>query len=80
MLGSMQDSHRLPADFKTLEIAVQNAGSALACSFSSSAEFEAAIIAAKRAAGIYGPKRRRRQVLGIIAAGATAMLLISLLF
>ena len=79
----MQDSHRLPADFKTLEMAVQNAGSALACSFSSSAEFEAAIIAAKRAAGIYGPKRRRRQVLNIMGTGAAAALValfISLLF
>jgi hypothetical protein len=79
----MQDSPRLPADFKTLEIAVQNAGSALACSFSSSAEFEAAIIAAKRAAGIYGPKRRRRQVLNVVMTGTAAVLaalFISLLF
>jgi hypothetical protein len=51
---------RFQSEFETLEIAVHNAGSALACSFSSSAEFEAATIEAKRAAGIYGPKRRRR--------------------
>jgi hypothetical protein len=57
---------------------VQNAGSALACPFSSSAEFEAATIAAKRAAGIYGPKRHRRQLL--IAAGIAVAALLILLF
>jgi len=75
----MRHLHRLASDFETLEMAVQSAGSALACSFSSSAEFEAATIAAKRAAGIYGPKRLRRQVLLILAGIAAAALLISLL-
>ena len=75
----MRHLHRLASDFETLEIAVQSAGSALACPFSSSAEFEAATIAAKRAAGIYGPKRLRRQVLLILAGIAAAALLISLL-
>jgi hypothetical protein len=64
----MRYLHRLPSDFKTLEIAVQNAGSAWGCAFASSAEYEAATIQAKRAAGVYGLKRRRRQLLVTVAA------------
>jgi hypothetical protein len=40
--------------------------------YSNSAEFDAALIAERRAAGIYGPRRRRRQMLATavgIAAG-----------
>ena len=75
----MRQAHRFAPDFETLEIAVQNAGSAWACPFSSSAEFEADTIAAKRAAGIYGPKRQRRQALFIAAGIVLLALLISLL-
>ena len=75
----MRYLHRLPSDFETLEIAVQGAGSALACPFASSAEFEAATIEAKRAAGVYGPKRHRRQALFIAAGIALVALLIALL-
>jgi hypothetical protein len=64
---------RLGADFQTLELTAQRAGSAWACPFASSAEFEAANIQAKRAAGVYGPKRRRRQLL---LAGAMIALLV----
>jgi hypothetical protein len=71
--------HRFASDFETLEMAAQRAGMALACPFASSAEFEAATIQAKRAAGIYGPKRRRRQVFSIVAAIAFVALLISTL-
>jgi hypothetical protein len=75
----MRHLHRFASDFETLEIAVQRAGTALACPFASSAEFEAATIRAKRAAGIYGPKRRRRQAFLIVLAIAAGALLISLL-
>jgi len=47
------------------------AGAALACAYSSSAEFDAALIAERRAAGIYGPKRHRKRMLAT-AAGAAA--------
>jgi hypothetical protein len=66
---------RLGPDFQTLELAAQQAGSALACDFASSAEFEAATIAAKRAAGIYGPKRHRRHAL--LIGGAIAVLVLT---
>jgi hypothetical protein len=75
----MPQARRFPSDFETPELAVQTAGSAWACPFSSSAEFEAATIAAKRAAGVYGPKRHRRELLFIAAGITVAALLILLL-
>jgi len=66
----------LGADLHALELTAERAGSALACSFASSAEYEAAIIKAKRAAGVYGPKRQRRQIL--VATAAAALLALAL--
>ena len=54
-----------------LEAYAERAGAALACAYSSSAEFDAALIAERRAAGVYGPKRRRKQML-VTAAGVAA--------
>jgi hypothetical protein len=51
---------RLTADTLALQSSAERAGRALACAFASSAEFEAAVIRSKLAAGVYGPKRRRR--------------------
>lgn len=70
---------RLGPDFHTLELTVEQAGSALACDFASSAEYEAATIAAKRAAGVYGPKRQRRHLLAVAAGIAVVALTIALL-
>ncbi|MGB8562020.1 MAG: hypothetical protein WCD83_01180 [Pseudolabrys sp.] len=47
----------------SLEVCAERAGAALACEFANSAEFDAALIAARRAAGVYGPKRHSRQML-----------------
>ena len=49
------------------------AGAALACAYSSSAEFDAALIAERRAAGVYGPRRHRKQLLVTTAAIALAL-------
>ena len=65
-----------PSSSDLLAHAAQRAGLALACAFSTSDEFEADIIRARRAAGVYGPKRRRRQV---AFAGAMAVLLLVVL-
>ena len=73
MLGRFSIA-RPAADVLALEAQAARAGYALACPFSSSAEFDAALIAARRAAGIYGPRRHRRQVM-ITAAGIAATLL-----
>ena len=51
--------HQLEADLVALRTAAERAGTALACLFSSSDEFEAAVIKARRAAGAFAPKRRR---------------------
>ena len=40
-----------------LQMDAERAGLAWACPFSSSAEFEAAVISARRRAGAYGPTR-----------------------
>jgi hypothetical protein len=61
----------------TLENAAARAGYAMACSFSSSDEFEAAIIRSRLDAGVYGPKRRQRHLL---LAGAASGVLVALLW
>jgi hypothetical protein len=64
-------------DVLALEAQAVRAGLALACSYSNSAEFDAALIAARRAAGVYGPRRHRRQLLaaiGGVAAGLAVLL------
>ncbi len=67
------------ADLMTLEAYATRAGAALACAYSSSAEFDAALIAERRAAGVYGPKRRRKQML-VTAAGVAAGLAVIAFF
>jgi len=61
----------------TLESTAASAGCAMACPFSSSDEFEAAIIRSRLDAGVYGPKRRQRHIL---LAGAASSLLVVLLW
>jgi len=63
--------NRSDAAVLALEAYAQRAGAALACAYSSSAEYDAALIAERRAAGVYGPKRHRKQML-ISAAGLAA--------
>ena len=79
-------SHRSPAAAAaalSLEAYAEQARVALACAYSSSAEFDAALIAERRAAGVYGPKRQRRQMLiagaGVVAGLAVVVAVIQLL-
>jgi len=53
-----------------LEANLERAGYAMACPFTSSSEFEAAVIRAKRQAGAYGPRRHRR--LAVYAASVVS--------
>lgn len=62
-----------------LEAYAAHAGAAMACVYSSSAEYDAALIAERRAAGVYGPRRYRRQQLAT-AAGIAAGLAVLALF
>lgn len=63
----------------SLEAYAEHAGEALACVYSSSSEFDAALIAQRRAEGVYGPKRQRRQMLVAFAAVAAGLAVIVLL-
>lgn len=53
---------RNKADGHALDVHVARAGWALACPYSTAEEFEADVIRARRAAGVYGPKRHRRRL------------------
>jgi hypothetical protein len=63
----------------SLEVYAERAGAALACAYSNSAEFDAALIAARRAAGVYGPRRRRRQMLATAAGIAAGLMVVAFL-
>ena len=67
------------SDLIALDAYAARAGAALACAYSSAAEYDAALIAERRAAGIYGPKRRRRQMLVTAAGIAAGLAVIALL-
>jgi hypothetical protein len=79
MLGSSRTTPQNAT--ASLELIAERAGAAWACSFSTSAEYDAAIIAERRAAGLYGPRRARRQlfltVAGVAAGVGTVTLLIA---
>jgi len=70
--------NQVEADLLALRAAAERAGIALACLFSSSDEFEAAVIQARRDAGAFGPRRKRRSrrfaLLTAILAAAFLML------
>ncbi|MCF8478656.1 MAG: hypothetical protein K9G60_16635 [Pseudolabrys sp.] len=60
----------------SLEACAEGAGAALACCYSSSAEFDAALIAERRAAGVYGPKRQRKQMLATLAGVVAGLMVV----
>jgi hypothetical protein len=60
-------------DVLTLQEDAERAGLAWACPFSSSDEFEAAVISSRRRAGAYGPSRVRRYAFYVAAAAMVAM-------
>jgi len=78
MLGLSNRTAGSP-DAVSLEAYAERAGAALACAYSSSAEFDAALIAERRAAGVYGPKRYRKRMLAATAGIAVALVAIVLL-
>jgi hypothetical protein len=64
----------------TLDAHVERAGCAMACAYSTSDEFEAAVIKAKLAAGVYGPRRHRRRALWLGAAATVLAILVVMFF
>ena len=69
----MFGSRHADLELHALEAYAARAGAAMACVYSSSAEFDAALIAERRAAGVYGPRRHRRQTLAAAAGIAAAL-------
>ena len=65
----------LEADIVALRAAADRAGTALACLFSSSDEFEAEVVRVRREQGAYEPLRRRRSLARI---GTLTALLVAL--
>jgi hypothetical protein len=67
---------RMRAELGALEASAERAGAALACIYSSSDEFEAAEIRARRAADLWGPRTigAMRLVLAATAIAALALL------
>lgn len=72
----VSNSGHAEATVLTLEAYAERAGAALACVYSSSAEYDAALIAERRAAGVYGPRRHRRRRLTIAIGIATGLAVI----
>jgi hypothetical protein len=67
---------QVEADLIALRAAAERAGTALACLFSSSDEFEAAVIKARREAGAF---RRQRKGHPVLAIALTAVLVLAFL-
>jgi hypothetical protein len=68
---------RFQSDLQGLILDAELAGTAMACRWSSSDEFEAALIAARRRAGAYGaPLHRRFAVLAVIVLAAVSIALV----
>ncbi|MBI2716524.1 MAG: hypothetical protein HYX37_19080 [Rhizobiales bacterium] len=76
LANSGQVNRLAEAQLLALEAYAERAGAALACAYSSSAEFDAALIAQRRAAGVYGPRRHRKQLLASVAGIAAALAVI----
>ena len=63
-----------------LEDNAARAGAALGCSYANSHEYEAELIAVRRAAGVYGPTRGLWKIrVAAIAAGLLAVVILILL-
>ena len=64
---------QLESDLIALRAAADRAGTALACLFSSSDEFEAAVIRVRRAQGAYRPQRHRQVLWSVALTGMFAL-------
>lgn len=73
-MWQIRTSTRPGSDVPTLQMHAERAGLAWACPFSSSAEFEAAVISSRRRAGAYRWARLRRHAVhaAVLAAAAAA--------
>ena len=61
-MSRFRTAAEVEADLSALRMAAERAGTALACLFSSSEEYEADLIRVRRAAGAYGNPPARRLI------------------
>jgi hypothetical protein len=73
-MTSLRTFARINLDILALQANAEQAGRALACCYSSSDEFEAALIAERREAGNYGWPRWYRQLLAGAVLSAALIL------
>lgn len=78
MFSRLNRAH-VQTDAASLELYAERAGAAWACSYSTSAEYDAALIAERRAAGVYGPRRQRKQMFMTVAGIGAGLGVIALL-
>ena len=79
VMSPWPQGERPQQDDVALEARAARAGLALACAYANSAEFDAELIAARRAAGVYGPRRHRRQMLTAAAGIAAGLAVLAFL-
>jgi hypothetical protein len=77
MLGQALPSGRNAAAL-ALEANADRARLALACAYSSSEEYEADVIRARRQAGVYGPRRHQRQAIVALVLAFSLIVTVSL--
>ena len=75
MFGRLSNDHVVDQGI-ALEAFAARAGAAMGCVFSSSAEYDAALIAERRAAGVYGPRLHRGHMLATAAGIAVGLAVI----
>jgi hypothetical protein len=69
----------LAIEASALESNAARAGAALGCCYANSLEYEAELIAARRAAGVYGPRRRSWTAPLVFAASLAAVVVLIVL-
>lgn len=67
-----------PSLLQSLTLDAERAGAAMACRYGSADEYEAALIAERRAAGAYGRLRHRAVLWSMLAAAALVWIVISI--
>jgi hypothetical protein len=78
-MSRMRNVAQLESDLVALRATAERAGTALACLFSSSDEFEAEVIRAKRAQGAF-PAQHRMRLLVTSAGGLAGLAVLSFMF
>ena len=80
VMSHMRTVAQVESDLAALRAAADRAGTALACLFSSSDEFEAEVIRVKRAQGAFAAQRQHRTIVRSLAGvGLVALLACGLL-